>query len=301
METENFYQDLINKVKNYNCIEQTNLIENIKSKLKLQDTSNLKGKIIFASHLGLGDHFTQNGLIRYLSLLHEEVKICCYQKNLENLKLIYQEDKNITFYIFENYNDFLNRKHEIQKMEDYTLISAGVCKGSNNFSNIPFNFYEDVEVPYQVFWDFFYIPTTKESLELYNQLEKNNISEYILVHNSTSETNLFSVDQLLKNKQIDKNKTLIININKNEYQPGHYFYEVAQNFIFQPMINYKRLAEKAKAIYCTGSSFFCMVSNLHLDSDECYLIYNLDLEHWYSNPKYGFNKTNKKKFKKLVL
>jgi hypothetical protein len=88
------------------------------------------------------------------------------------------------------------------------------------------------------------------------------ITDYIIVHNSSSTGEVFSMDSTLKTFRIDPDDTLVINTSKNIYPPEHHFHEVAQSFVMEPLINYKSVIENASKVIVSDSSLFCLAMNL---------------------------------------
>jgi hypothetical protein len=60
-------------------------------------------KILLHHHLGLGDHIICNGLVRFLSI-NTKIDLFCKDQNLNNIKLMYNDNKEIN--VIGIYNDF---------------------------------------------------------------------------------------------------------------------------------------------------------------------------------------------------
>ena len=58
----------------------------------------MEEKAFVIPHLGLGDLFTCNGLIRSLREKYNEVKVVVLHRNLKNAKLIFSDDPSVTFF-----------------------------------------------------------------------------------------------------------------------------------------------------------------------------------------------------------
>jgi len=253
-------------------------------------------KAIILTHLGNGDHLTCNGLVRYYSTMYDNVTVVCKKQNLHNLEEFYADDKSISFYPVEN--NFIYRPLQIKKYaenENYdNIIVTGHTK-NKNYNDLPFCFYEFLDVPHSVFWNYFHIPTLSKAQELYNSIKN---YDYIFVHNSSSKGEVFKVEELFK--EIYEN-ILIINPCKNFYSQDHKFYSIAQSLCNESIASYKLIMENAKINVVCDSSFFCFMINLELKYDDNF-VYKESNGNWdYIKifEKYSFDNTkiNRKKFK----
>lgn len=253
-------------------------------------------KAIILTHLGNGDHLTCNGLVRYYSTKYDSVTVFCKKKILHNLEEFYADDKSISFYPVEN--NFMYRPLQIKKYaenENYDdIIVTGHTK-NKKYNDLPFCFYEFLDVPHSVFWNYFHIPTLPKAQELYNSIKN---YDYIFVHNSSSKGEVFKVEELFK--EIYEN-ILIINPCKNFYSQDHKFYSIAQSLCNESIASYKLIMENAKINVVCDSSFFCFMINLELKYDDNF-VYKESNGNWdYIKifEKYSFDNTkiNRKKFK----
>jgi len=227
------------------------------------------------SHLGLGDNITFIGAVRYLSTCYDKVIVVCKNKNVNNVKLFYSDDPDIEIFPVENdknispnYGCSINIFKE--KVKNYDLYLAGGHlidkKPFPNKNSLPFNFYVDCNIDYKYFWKYFYIPESVESKELFNKLNTN----YLFIHNIASTGEVFTINYIEKNFNIDRNKILIINPNKNLYNQEHQFYNLAQIFINLPLIYYVDTIINADKLFLTDSSFLCLSLNLSIKTKNCY-------------------------------
>lgn len=253
-------------------------------------------KAIIVTHLGNGDHLTCNGLVRYYSTKYDSVTVFCRKKNLHNLEEFYADDKSINFYTVES--NYIYRPVQFEKYaksNNYDdLIVSGHIK-DKTYDDLPFCFYRFVNLAYNVFWDYFHIPTLPKAQELYNSIKN---YDYIFVHNQCSKGEVFKVEEIFK--EICEN-TLVINPCKNFYSKNHRFYSIAQTLCNESIASYKLIMENAKINVVCDSSFFCFMINLELKYDNNFL-YKLSNGNWdYIKifEKYSFDNTkiNRKKFK----
>ena len=253
-------------------------------------------KAVILTHLGNGDHLTCNGLVRYYSTKYDNITVFCKQQNLHNLEEFYEDDKSISFHGVES--DFIYRPKKVQKyakINNYTNVIVSGHRKDKTYNDVPFCFYNFLDLPHSVFWNYFHIPTLPKAQELYNSIKDYN---YIFVHNQCSKGEVFKVEEIFK--EIHEN-TLIINPCKNFYSKNHKFYSVAQRLCNESIASYKLVMENAKINVVCDSSFFCFMMNLELKYDDNFL-YNLKSSNWdYIKifEKYSFDNTkiNRKKFK----
>jgi hypothetical protein len=284
----------------------------IKSKLNNIFNSHLKeqkgykkSKALFVGHVGLGDHLTCSSIVRYLATKYDEVKVLCLPNQVNNLSLLYKDDSSIIphphiIYDISGNTTYINQDFGLDN--SYEKYICGMIVSKTNYyspSNLPFCFYDDLELPYSIFWDFFHVPTLNESKELYEKVK--DIS-YIFIHNDSSIGTLFKYQLVEKKLNIDHNDTLFINPNKNIYKSDHKFYNLAQEFIGKPLPYYKDTLINASQIIVSDSSFFCLALNIELKTDRCYYIarYDIDYNYLYTE-KYGFNSSRKRQVFKPFL
>lgn len=267
----------------------------INSSLKEQKGYTRTNAIIL-THLGNGDHITCNGLVRYYSTKYDSVTVVCKKQNLHNIKEFYADDKSINFYTVEtNYIYRPTQFEKYAKSNNYDdVIVTGHTK-NKNYNDLPFCFYEFIDVPHSVFWNYFHVPTLPKAQELYNTIKN---YDYIFVHNSSSKGEVFKVEEIFK--ELYEN-VLVINPCKNVYSQDHTFYSIAQSLCNESIASYKLVMENARINVVCDSSFFCFMMNLELKYDDNFL-YTSKNSNWnYIKifEKYSFDNTkiNRKKFK----
>lgn len=266
------------------------------SVLKEQKGYNMK-KAFILTHLGLGDIITSISMVRYLSTIYDEVLVVCKNKSIENVKLFYNDDCSIKILGVDNDNN-ISPKYGYpielfkEKTKDYDLYMCGFHNLQNkkiDYKNIPYSFYKQLNIPVNVFWDYFHIPTDLKSLDLYNEIKN---QKYVFVHNKASNGIVFS-DDLIKNKlNINKDNLLFINPDYNFYDKTHHFFELANKFINHYLPSYVDIIKNAHYNILTDSSFFCLAMQLEINEDNNYYISrnNVSYEHIYKEIKLN-NKT----------
>jgi RimJ/RimL family protein N-acetyltransferase len=293
-------------IKNSLCIdiiEENDRRFRIKNKINTSLNSLLKEqkgykikKAFLLSHLGLGDNITALPVARYLSTMYDEIIVVCKESTYENLKLLYSDDNTIKLlpvpndqYINPLYNE-INYKRETKDCDVYLMGYHNPKNALNlydigryNPKNLPFNFYDDINMDYSIFWKYFYLPKLDQSDKLYEILIENNIKSYIFVHNIASSGVVFTY------KNLDDD-ILIINPCNNHYSPEHKYYELAEKFVNKKLPEYMKIMSNADELYLADSSFFCLALGLDIKTNKCYIASR-------NNTDYSYIWTDKYKYK----
>jgi hypothetical protein len=270
---------------------------NTNSQLKEQKGyKNLKAFVL--THLDLGDNITASPAVRYIATLFDEVIVVCKKKNSKNVKMFYADDPTIKFYevfvdkeISPVFGFPIEQFNQLTK--GYAVIACGMHCGKN-IQQIPWDFYDHMSVPRNVFWDWFHVPSQIEGQQLY---EKTPL-DFVFIHNSCSKGVVFPIEYAERYLSISRNDYLFINPNHNCYEPGHRYYDLAQVFIDHPILYYKQIIENASYNIVSQSSFFCLAIQLDIKSDNNYYYSAFD-------PTYDYiwdvnlHPNNKKRFKQI--
>lgn len=303
----------INDPQNYELlIEQNNLFKDItnenddryrvKNKINFLCDSNLKEQkgyklkqAFVLSHLGLGDCICMNGLVRYLATKYDKVIIACEDRYKKNIELMYKDDLDIELHLVNtdasisvNFGFDKNNFNSITK--DADVYEAGYHvreKEHKPFNDLPFNFYDDMKIDRQIFWNYYYIPKFEPENDLYlKYLQK---QKFIFIHSTTSGGDFFTLEEAEKQFNFNRNNILIINPCKNVYEKNDKFFEIAEKLKNHTLIYYKTIIEKALNIILSDSSFFCFSICLKTDAGKIYLkardrsYYNLENLNKYNN------------------
>lgn len=253
---------------------------------------------IVLTHMGLGDNLTSNPFIRYLRTIYDKVYTSCFKKNYANLVSFYNDDPNIILLDVNNDQDIspmYNFEAFIKYSNQKDVYLMGYHKPNcNQMINLPFNFYDDVNCPYEIFWNYFKIDTAKHS-KLLDFLRTKYNHKYIFVHNTYSGGQVFDYN-LIKNKfNLIKNEILFINPCVNMYDKTDNFYQLAEQFVNKPLSDYVDIIINANYVMLSDSSFFCLSIHLPIKTNNCYVV-NGDgkYDYLYSN-KYKYSENSGKK------
>lgn len=269
--------------------------------LPLESSISTIKKCFLLTHLGLGDLICSIGMIRYLRTQYDNVIFVCKNKYIKKLNSIFSDDPYINIYEVNDDSDIspafgcnINKFDKI--MKDNKISNVYLCglhnpKCNHNFNNIPFSFYNEINIDKNIFWTMFKTANYSEkSIELYNKIN----TEYIIIHNLSSTGTCFNIESVEKHFKKSRNDIIFIVLMNNIYPKEHKYYSLAQLFC-NPMIfqYYDDTFINAKAIYMSDSSFFCYAIHLNIKTNDCFVIQrsNNDMTEICS----------KTKFKKLYL
>ena len=261
----------------------------------------VKKKVFVLTHFGLGDMINCIGMIRYLSTVYDELLVVCRKIFYNNIKMLFENDKTIKFHLCDDFQDISPRICDVEKFKKivngYDVRLCGpmnkpyiVSKEtgeilSENFKDmLPYCFYEDCGLNPSIYREYSFIPRIYESINLYNEVK--NVSEkYIILHKSCSLGNMFELNELVKN--IDINQTLVIDIDKNMYEKGHKYYEIAEKCIMKPVLYYVDLIENSLMNILSDSCLFCLALQLNIKTKNNYYIGRAKYDYLFEE-KYGF-------------
>jgi hypothetical protein len=271
----------------------------------IKETKSYNCKTAFhIGDLGLGDQICQIGAIRYLATLYDKVIVTCKKNNEINMREIFSDDNDIDFYIINHERDLIPRygcnPNKFKELTKNTTVFMTGCNLPNGGGG-PMNYivtkpYEYLNFNFSIFWEYFYIPETEASKNLYNTIKD---YKYAFIHNTCSTGTLFSLEEI-KN-YLDKD-ILIINPCINMYEPSHKYYDIANKFIKLNICNYLNIIKNADTIILSDSSFFCFAINIEIQTNKCYYISRWHNYNHIWNDKNIFNNTVKRQvFKNLKI
>ena len=244
---------------------------------------------LLLSHNGLGDNLFMIGALYYLLNFYENVYFICKKKYYENVKLFF-ETPNIICVFFD---DTKNEWREINKiiLKYYPIFDVFVCgkcrrifkskitnhkflthKIINNNDIIKYDtldqynykfiddFYKHAKLNLTIFYDYFKLPNTNKSKNLYQTVKNYYL---IFIQLSSSCGKCLNIENLLK-KYLNDDNTLLICNDKNIYDKNIYDknnekfinkHELCKPFILNDIVNYVDLIENCNEIYIIDSCF----------------------------------------------
>jgi hypothetical protein len=222
-----------------------------------------KKRAFVYTHLGLGDMFWMNGAVRYLATAYDEVHVVCKNRYAKNAAAMYADDPTIKLHLINEDIDL----HPWQTRRNYFIEQGFSVYGCGFFStkpqkgiyDLPHSFYDDMGIPHSVRRSYFHVPRTEAALNLAYSLKGR---PYVIVHQQSSVQTLPIVDKL----RAEGETRLIIDLNKNQVDRAAdpLGYDLAEQAVGIPLVDYTYLLEGAEELHMIESSIYCMASHLDL-------------------------------------
>ena len=205
----------------------------------------MKDNLIIYTHLGLGDHFIFNGLVRHVVRWGDFTKytIVVKERNLATAKELYCDLDFVDFLVVGSDDSTQINLQKIQSdFPDSSLLMVGFFEhGDTNFDVAH---YEKLNIPHQVKYDEFRMCRNEDKEnECFDELYPN--EKYIFVHDFCS----------------DKTFNLNIESNLKVVKPKTADYS---------LMDYMKLIENAEEIHCIDSSFINMIDVSHHLNDNLF-------------------------------
>ncbi len=229
----------------------------------------MSGQIYIYHHLGLGDHFHCNGVVRFLlknKYKNKEVSLFAKKKYFEMVKFMYRDLDNLKIIAITNnekdelkeINSFVKSNDKIERIGfDYFLMNKDKGK------TIDILFYEQFKINYTDRFKLTYWKRdTLQENKLYDQLVKN--KNFVFVHDDPSR------NFVIKDESISKE------------------YQIIRNSYKHSIFDYCKIIENAKEIHVMESSARCMLEYLDTKNSKHFL-YNFVGGPWKSIPYYNEN------------
>ena len=205
-------------------------------------------------HMGLGDHFDCNGMVRYILQNSEVDQIHVFSKHqyFTMIEHMYRDEPNIVVVKIDG------NTSEYPQVEEY--VKSGKC---SHFLRIghefyPFEeepeygkncwefFYEQVKIPYEVRTQMFYVERdSEEETRVLNKLNPDN-KRFIFVHDDESRG---------------------FKVNREHFLNPDLF--VIENDITENALHFFLILEKAEEIHCMESSFKSLI-DLYAQTDHIF-------------------------------
>jgi hypothetical protein len=242
------------------------------------------------SHNGMGDNIFMIGAIRFLLNFYEKIYFLCKNKYYHNIKLFFIDNSNIICIPFKENNEFDEIKKIIKNNYDMNdIFMCGTHKSylKNKITNTEFlnyilidknytidfdtlttcnynfieGFYKNINLNLTYFYEYFYIPSTKESLDMYNTIKNYYI---IFIQLKSSEGISLNISNLL-NKYLHDSNTILICNDKNLYDITNKSndikikFNLCKQFVYNNIINYNDVIKNSDEIYIIDSCFIGII------------------------------------------
>jgi len=223
-------------------------------------------ELIFHHHPGLGDHFICNGMVHTYAEQFDKIYLSCRERFLKTIECLYQDYPNIVTKPFDNDWNALEsgvaswaQESKIPYLKiGYDKVIYTYLERENHDSkwvsvNFDRQFYEQADVLYAARYNKFKLPKEIEgSKELYEKVV-GDTKDYILVHDSSSESDGYSFDMFGWRNGQNSDLTII----------------KIQDNITDNLLQWIDVIRNAKEIHVSPSSVFCLVDSIcsGLESD----------------------------------
>tara|TARA_R100000900_G_scaffold142068_1_gene123576 strand:- start:1438 stop:2241 length:804 start_codon:yes stop_codon:yes gene_type:complete len=247
---------------------------------------------LLISHNGLGDNLFMVGATNYLLEFYKYVFLLCKHKYYPNVIEFFPQTLNQRIFVIP-----FNENHEAEQLlyianhnrstkdilicgchktyikstitnTKYLVVSQKNKKQkyeivkSMNLDGYDFieNFYTDIGLNLNHFVDYFTLPETNESINLYNSIKRYKII-FTQIHSSTG--HVLNIDNIIK-KYKDNDEYIIICNDKNIYNKEEKKWKLAEKFVLNKIINYYTTILNSDKIKIIDSCFTGIVLPLHL-------------------------------------
>tara|TARA_A100001015_G_scaffold136970_1_gene151921 strand:- start:4860 stop:5690 length:831 start_codon:yes stop_codon:yes gene_type:complete len=241
------------------------------------------------SHNGLGDNLYMIGAVRFLLQYYKNIYFLCKDIYYDNVKLFYKNNNNVILIPINSKKEISSCKEIINKsvyLENDVLISGSCHKcfleskitnkkllqripekkrytivyDTLDISSYGFieNFYLDINLDLNIFFECFDLPLTMESQSYYNSLAK--YDKIIFIHSKASNKRLI-FDKLYKENVMETNTIMVCadhnvytstrELNKNQTEK----FDVCNDMVNIPLIYYLDIIKNCNEIYIIDSCF----------------------------------------------
>tara|TARA_R110000824_G_scaffold234655_1_gene423274 strand:- start:2326 stop:3063 length:738 start_codon:yes stop_codon:yes gene_type:complete len=207
------------------------------------DNTATNKKLCIHHHLGLGDHFDCNGMVRFLLEEGSSDKVYVFSKSnsFNIIEYMYQdEDKIEVIKIDKEGNEYSQVNSFLKSAQPLQFLRVGFdqypsdTEASEN-KNCWEYFYEQVQIPYNVRTDYFYVERDEGAeAQLLQDLNPTN-APYIFLHDDAERG---------------------YNINTDKVTDG---YHVIRNDNTKNIFHFIKVLENAEEIHCMESSFKTLI------------------------------------------
>ena len=211
-------------------------------------------KIFFISHLGLGDHFTCNGIVRELYKGSDLMVMPVKENNIKVVKRMFSDLDNLHLIPLVGSMDYNDTQHMNDaysliyffKNRGYNIKSVGAfsphnfIRGVKNYDEI---FYEQVGIDFNKRWDSFYPRNINNEMKMFNECFGLKENEYIFLHDDPDRGRVINRNLLPDNLKI--------------ITPHKKFWDA-------DILDYRYILENANQIHCVNSSFADLMDSFDL-------------------------------------
>lgn len=235
---------------------------------------------ILVSHNGMGDNLFMIGALRFLLKFYQKIQFLCKNKYLKNIELFFSDESRIICRGFDENHEFREIKRILKKeLKKKDILTCGEFNktfrpmisnrkfleyrtdierynldydqiNSQNYAPIK-NFYTDINLNLNHFFEYFKLPETEESKKLYE-----NVKDYylIFIQSTCSDGRKLNLENVME-KYLNDEKSLLICNDENLYDKDHKKYEIANEFVLRNIIDLVEIIKQSDEIYIIDSCF----------------------------------------------
>jgi hypothetical protein len=225
------------------------------------------------SHNGLGDNITNISAVKFLQNYYHVIYFLCKDIHNENVSLFFN-DYVVTIPIDSSKNEITECKKILDKIKYADIFVSGSHKSYMNsrithpdlltrvkdnegrsikYPHI-YDFYNDIGLDLEIYFNFFNIESSNLSLKYYNDIKDYKI---VFMHTMASNKEI-NLDYII-NLYINNDEYIIICANKNIYDNSHKKYEIVEKYINIKLAHYIDIIKNAEIIHVIDSCFSCIV------------------------------------------
>jgi len=212
--------------------ENNNRQEHYKDWIDKQESTNDLCLYIY-HHLGMGDHFACNAIVRNYSKLYDKLFLFVKPANYENVKFMYKDLANIKYLVGDDNfaESIISNKKNALKIN---------CVGKELDCNFDEYFYRSINMDFEKMWSDYYVErdirSEKALFDKFNLVE----NEYIFIQEDASRNLLMDRSKLRTDLRI------------------------LESDIQYNIFDYQYILENAREIHLMESSYKCLVDHLNI-------------------------------------
>ena len=191
--------------------------------------------IVLYHHLGLGDHFTCNGLVHNLAEKYRTIYLVCKEKYYPTIKHLYEDFSHIQIVPIKN------EPHDI--IEFSNLKGLQILRVGFEFIDplhVERSFYNQLNLPFDLRFSNFKLPTNLSNSKIfYEKIIRELGNDYIVVHNQSSDA--------------------IYELQVESTLPAH----VCTMSDTNDILDYTHMLINAKEIHVINSAIYCLMVSLY--------------------------------------
>jgi hypothetical protein len=224
------------------------------------------------NHMGLGDMFTMNGAIRYLSENYDKVIVTCKDIYIDTIKQMFSDNNKIFVISVKTNGCVIDKSDKIFNLFNnensiYKISGTNDIDSWNNTDGIYYiRFYKQIGLDYyniRLKYEKIY-RNYKNEIEFKDMCMKKYDKGYIFTHDHRGYIRHYDPRACVFVNTNDDIPIFHPNINYYYADQDNKYYNNWMNIISSNLLDYCKILEDATEIHITDSSFFCLCAYLDL-------------------------------------